>query len=165
MTYTMIDFVLLFFFDIERKDTVSTTTNVNVSPVCTLPLTQDLWLNNLSIYLPKRFLRARVRFRNFLCLCLFIFKRRFRSVLVSCMPSSTRGDWIGCCTVGAGGAEKGRRVARCSVTLSTTVTLPRTESVLVHTVEHTLPGFIYLVKRSRGMKWGSGNVQWWKPIV
>lgn len=59
-------------------------------------------------YLPSFLRNALVRFLSFLCLCLFIFNRLFRKILVSCMPPLS--------AEGAGGAEKGRSFAMYSDT-------------------------------------------------
>lgn len=74
------------------------------------------------VYLPNFFLKARVLFLNFLCLCLFIFKRRFRSTLVNSSSSTTLLP-VGWDTEGCGGAgtEKGRRRETCSETLATDI--------------------------------------------
>lgn len=68
------------------------------------------------VYLPNFFLKARVLFINFLCLCLFIFKRRFLSTLVNSSSSTTSGVvMVGC---GTAGALKGRRREIWSKTLA-----------------------------------------------
>lgn len=93
----------------------------------------NCWFTATFVYLPNFFLKARVLFLNFLCLCLFIFKRRFRSTLVN-SSSSTTLLLVGWDTDGCGGAgtEKGRRRETCSETLATDIVFLAILTMWVH---------------------------------